>query len=359
MVICEHSFRYHSKLLPGTAQGDPRADPLSSGQFANRSRTDYNRLYHNATLIADEGRCERHRKISPRGNLGQLSMTEPIQYNSTQKQLIHELLDKVFTVHDLDQFAAAYFQDAGVRFTRDMGKATKIQTLIEACAQQEQIPQLIAKIKQAKPVEFEAFARRAQGDKPEAPSPEPTSASLVSRRARSRSSTHTLIHNPERLISRSLDQRYRLDEILDRSGLGAVFKAYDTKLRRVVAIKLIDLTRVNQPALKERVRQEVRTAMQLDHPGVVTIYDFGQSDFLLYIIMEYISGQNLDEVRQRFDALQPDTVLPQKLQLIRQIALTIDYMHQQGVLHPGTKPENIMLKPGQTNQGRSLAAGAD
>jgi serine/threonine-protein kinase len=87
--------------------------------------------------------------------------------------------------------------------------------------------------------------------------------------------------------------------------------------------------------------------MQLDHPGIVKVYDFGQNESLLYIIMEYIPGYNLRQARQYFKTLDSKIALPQVIRLFQEICLIVDYMHQQRVLHPGTKPENVMLKQGQ------------
>ncbi|MCB0156429.1 MAG: serine/threonine protein kinase, partial [Anaerolineae bacterium] len=201
-------------------------------------------------------------------------------------------------------------------------------------------------INQTNPAGYAAFEQQAkQGSPPPTEGATRPSAPLAMP-ARS----GNIIQNPEILLNESLENRYRIDAVLDKTGLAAVFKAHDTKFQRDVAIKIIDLTQVEQPAIKERVRQEVQTAMKLDNPGVVKIYDFGQAKDLLYIIMEFIPGQNLREAMQRFGLLNLQTVLPEILHLVRQICLTLGYMHQQGVLHPGVKPGNIMLKPDPTEQ---------
>lgn len=282
-------------------------------------------------------------------------MSQSVNYDSKQKQLIHQLLTELFTVEELDDFCADDFADVADYISVEADKAAKIKTLIEYCAEQGQLGQLIAQVKHAKPGEYQAFAQRAKKAPPQQTAP--TDPAPLARYSppteRVVSVQHQLIHNPERLINRSIENRYRIDEILDKTGLGAVFKAYDTKLHLDVAIKIIDLDQVKQPAMQERVRREVRTAMQLDHPGVVKVYDFGQVGPLLYMIREFINGHNLTEVRQQFQMLQEQTVWPQVAKLVRQICLIMDYMHQQGVLHPGTKPENIMLKPGQANAGET------
>ncbi|MDX1521808.1 MAG: protein kinase, partial [Anaerolineae bacterium] len=274
--------------------------------------------------------------------------------NNRQQQLLFQLINTVFNAVSFDQFTEHHYPSVAKRFTPDMNKSARIQSLIDSFEDQADIGSLIAKIKQVKPAEYEAFAQRARAGSPRSAASPPTSEGAAAGTGLASFAGSTpkspLIHNPERFLKQTLEKRYQINEVLDKTGLGAVFKAYDTKLKLDVAIKIIDLERVKLPAMQERVRQEVRTAMKLDHPGVVKIYDFGQTDTLLYIIMEFISGQNLAEARRRFGSLNLDTILSDILTMMRQICLTVDYMHQHGVLHPGTKPENIMLKPGQANQ---------
>lgn len=282
-------------------------------------------------------------------------MTASIEYDSQQKRLIHRLIDTAFNDEELINFCAEDFQAVFNRFRGDTDKATKIQMLVEASAQQGQLGELVAAIKKAKPDVYETFARQMRTTQPTHPAKKPPSSPPPAKDAPLSSIKRTtrLIMNPERFLDRSLEGRYRITQILDRSGLGAVFKGYDTKLQLDVAIKIIDLALVKQPTMVERVRQEVQTAKKLDHPCVVRVYDFGQADSLLYIIMEFISGFNLKEARQQFKGLTYSRMLPQFLKLARQICLTVDYLHQQNVLHPGTKPENIMLKPGSTDEDMS------
>ncbi len=280
-------------------------------------------------------------------------MSESTTYDSKQKQLIHHLIDTLFTDEELINFCAEHFRDVFNDFTAETGKEAKIKALVETMAGREQLPALIEAARQAKPDAYEAFVQQTRTTKPAAPAPRdspPPDESATRPAPLTRGERTQVILNPERFLDRSLEGRYRINEILDRGGLGAVFKAYDTKLRLDVAVKIIDLARVNEPAMVERVRREVQTAQKLDHPCVVRVHDFGQADSLLYIIMEFISGYNLDEMRQQFKSLNRLKLLPQLIKLARQICLTVDYLHQQGVLHPGTKPENIMLKPGQAGE---------
>jgi serine/threonine protein kinase len=270
-------------------------------------------------------------------------------YDSKQKRLIHRLMEAIFNGEELNQFSEGYFAAVSARFTANMDNATKIESLIDYCARRGQLGRLVAGIQQAKPEAYEAFVQRVNEAGQFAPLALLNSHGLPFTPAGITSAE--IVKNPEALLNRSLEDRYQFEEILDRGGVGAVFKAYDTKLEIDVAIKIIMLDRVKQPALRERVRQEVRTAIKLDHPCIVKIYDFGEADSMLYIIMEYIAGYNLREFRDYVNNFEKRIALPQILELVRQICLTVDYLHQQRVLHPGTKPENIMVKSGRANEG--------
>ena len=272
-------------------------------------------------------------------------MGEGVTYNNKQKQMIHQLLNFVFSGKAFDEFAAAHFPDVAAGFTPDMSGDQKIQHLVESCGAQGQLKKLIDLIQMVKPEAYDTFVQQTRGKKKPAQMPA-KSQPRSPREARTNSEILNTKNNL--LLNEELASRYRLDDVLDRSGLGAVFKAYDKKLGIDVAIKVIDLKRVDEPALEERVQQEVRTAIKLDHPNIVKIYDYGQVGSMLYIIMEYIPGYDLEQARPSFKHVP----LNQLLQLCRHLCLTVDYLHQHGVLHPGTKPKNIMLKPDKTNEGQ-------
>lgn len=256
-----------------------------------------------------------------------------------RKQVVFRLLEAVFSGHEFDNFLARHFPEAEADTPPGTTTSHKMQMLIDYCARQGNIKALLDQIEKAKPESYRKFVKGikeepSQLDLPSPRRPRPPRGPRTESEIMDTQSS--LLHDQE------IASRYRFEEVLDRSGMGAVFKAYDTKLDIPVAIKVIDLERVDQPAARERVKKEVQTAIKLDHPNVVKIYDFGEVGSLLYIVMEFIPGYNLDQARQLFK----HTDLGQLLQIGREICLTVDYMHQHGVLHPGTKPENIMLKPG-------------
>ncbi len=138
---------------------------------------------------------------------------------------------------------------------------------------------------------------------------------------------------------------YRLDAFVGDGGMGTVYRAYDTNLERTVALKLMHAHYARQPEFQARLTQEAKTAAQLDHPSIVRIYDFGESEEGLFIAMEYISGGNLRAHLRRLQERRQLLPLKQSLQIGFQMAEALDYAHRQGVIHRDMKPGNIILKP--------------
>jgi eukaryotic-like serine/threonine-protein kinase len=92
--------------------------------------------------------------------------------------------------------------------------------------------------------------------------------------------------------------KYKMAELLGQGGMGAVFRAYDTKLERDVAIKLMHPHIAQQPDFQRRFLQEARAAARLSHPGIVQIYDYDQAGGYLYIAMELIVGKDLRKFQE-------------------------------------------------------------
>lgn len=145
------------------------------------------------------------------------------------------------------------------------------------------------------------------------------------------------------LIGKSLG-RYRVISLLGEGGMGAVFKGHDVTLQRDVAIKVMHPHIARRPDFQDRFLQEARTAAQLDHPGIVQVYDFGQALDHLYIVMEFIPGANLRTMLKRLKGEGKWIALDEAIELVRQVSLAVEYAHRKGVLHRDLKPENIMLK---------------
>jgi serine/threonine protein kinase len=146
------------------------------------------------------------------------------------------------------------------------------------------------------------------------------------------------------LIGQTINDRYRLDALLGDGGMGTVFRAFDRNLERQVAIKLMHSHFARQPEFRKRLIQEAQTAAKLDHPSIVRIYDFGESDLGLFITMEYVDGGSLREHLQRLQSLSKFLPFTQSMQIGIQIAEALDYAHRRGVIHRDVKPGNIILK---------------
>lgn len=148
----------------------------------------------------------------------------------------------------------------------------------------------------------------------------------------------------EELIGQSLN-RYKLLSLLGKGGMGAVYKATDPILQRDIAIKVMSPEFAANPNFRDRFLQEARATARLDHPNIVRVHDFGQSDELLFIVMEYIPGPNLRHLLQELRKQKKWVILTEAIQIVWQVCMALDYANSQGVLHRDVKPDNLMLKP--------------
>ena len=146
------------------------------------------------------------------------------------------------------------------------------------------------------------------------------------------------------LIGQTINNRYKLEALLGDGGMGAVYRAYDLNLDRQVAIKLMHAQFARRSEFRARLIQEAQTAARLDHPSVVQVYDFGNSEAGLFIAMEYVGGGSLRNHLKRLQTMQKYLPLPQSLQIVAQIADALDYAHRRGIVHRDIKPGNVLLK---------------
>jgi tRNA A-37 threonylcarbamoyl transferase component Bud32 len=142
--------------------------------------------------------------------------------------------------------------------------------------------------------------------------------------------------DPEELGKRF--PQFEILELVGHGGMGAVYKARQPALDRLVALKILAPDRVRDPAFAERFSREARTLARLSHPHIVGIYDVGEADSLYYFIMEYVDGANLREVMQA-GQLSPGDALT----LVPQLCDALQFAHEAGVVHRDIKPENILL----------------
>ncbi len=136
--------------------------------------------------------------------------------------------------------------------------------------------------------------------------------------------------------------RYELRGAVGRGAAGTVYEAWDTALARRVAIKVVrlaDKDALEVDDLLARFRQEAQVASRLSHPGVISVYDYGENDGLAYIVMEFVSGETLRTVLDRGERLP----LARVAAILSAVLLALDYCHRNAIVHRDIKPSNIML----------------
>jgi GAF domain-containing protein len=142
-----------------------------------------------------------------------------------------------------------------------------------------------------------------------------------------------------------VDQKYRVDAIVGQGGMGAVFKAWDVRLERPVAIKVVRADLISDPDSRLRFRRESQIVARLQHPSIVTVYDYGSlADGAAFLVMEYVPGEDLRQLLRREGRL--DT--PRMSALMNGIAGGVEVAHKSGIFHRDLKPENILLPEGGT-----------
>jgi Tol biopolymer transport system component len=131
---------------------------------------------------------------------------------------------------------------------------------------------------------------------------------------------------------------YRILEKLGGGGMGVVYKAEDTKLGRMVALKVLPPERVADPNRKRRFVQEARAASALNHPNIITIYDIDEAEGVHYIAMEHVEGKTLDRLIARH-GLRANEALKYAVQMAAALAKA----HSAGIVHRDLKPTNVMV----------------
>lgn len=131
---------------------------------------------------------------------------------------------------------------------------------------------------------------------------------------------------------------YRLEERLGAGGMGVVYRAYDERLDRSVAIKVIPPAHSEDPQRRERLRREARASARLSHPAIIQVYDFVQTDEVDAIVMELVEGERLSDL-----LLRGPLDLDRGLTIAREVAEALTEAHSKGIVHRDLKTENVIV----------------
>jgi ABC-type branched-subunit amino acid transport system substrate-binding protein/predicted Ser/Thr protein kinase len=132
---------------------------------------------------------------------------------------------------------------------------------------------------------------------------------------------------------------YRVDSLLGRGGMGVVYLARDLSLERPVALKLIAPELAQDQQFRARFLREPKLAASLDHPNVIPIYEAGEDEGQLYLVMRYVEGTDLKTTLERDGKLASDRTI----ELLAQVAGALDAAHERGLVHRDVKPGNVLI----------------
>ncbi|KMS87417.1 serine/threonine protein kinase [Streptomyces regensis] len=147
----------------------------------------------------------------------------------------------------------------------------------------------------------------------------------------------TTLQDP--LVGQVLDGRYRVDARIAAGGMATVYRALDTRLDRVLALKVMHPTLAADGTFVERFIREAKSVARLDHPNVVQVFDQGTDGSYVYLAMEYIAGCTLRDVLRERGAVQPRAALD----ILEPVLAALGAAHRAGFVHRDMKPENVLI----------------
>jgi serine/threonine protein kinase len=140
---------------------------------------------------------------------------------------------------------------------------------------------------------------------------------------------------------------YRIHSLVGRGGMAYVYRAEDRRLGRMVALKVLAPELTDNESFRRRFLRESQMAASIDHPNIVPIYDAGEADGLLFIVMRYVDGTDLKAVLSGGKQLDGR----QLVDIFTKVAAALDAAHDHGLVHRDVKPANILISPGAAPRG--------
>jgi len=141
-------------------------------------------------------------------------------------------------------------------------------------------------------------------------------------------------------IPRVVEHKFRIDQRIGRGGMGAVYRARDVRLDRDVAIKVVRADLLASPEARRRFRREAQLVARLQHPSIVSIFDYGTlQDGGAYLVMELVRGEDLRRILTREGRLPA----ARAARILSNVCGAIDVAHRAGILHRDLKPENVLM----------------
>jgi serine/threonine-protein kinase len=141
------------------------------------------------------------------------------------------------------------------------------------------------------------------------------------------------------LVGRLLDRRYRIHGRIARGGMSTVYAGVDERLDRSVAVKVMTSALSADPAFSDRFTREARTVAKLTHPNVVAVYDQGEDDGHVFLVMELVRGRTLRELIREYGRVTP----AQAVAIMEPVLAALAAAHRAGMVHRDVKPENILI----------------
>jgi serine/threonine-protein kinase len=152
------------------------------------------------------------------------------------------------------------------------------------------------------------------------------------------------------LVGRVIADRYRIRRLIGRGGMGVVYEVEHVHIGKVMAMKLLHGELARDKNTQKRFQREAEAASRLSHPNTVQVFDFGRSEGMMYLVMEYLEGRDLGQLLREEGALE----FERAARIVAQVCASVGEAHAQGIVHRDLKPENVMILP--EREGRAEVA---